>query len=1455
LRIRVTGSSDLFDPRTVAKFADRFAAVLETMAQDPDSTLDFARLGGREGDWLAQISRDELADPDLALTVEALFVNQTKRNPDHVALKTASRELTYSELDQATRNLALRLSNAGVRTGEVVGLCCEREWYLVVAILAIWRSGAAVVPLAPTDPADRKTFILRDSGARAIVCEPAWHAWIQQLGLVPIDPIETAPQTMAADGSRTETSASSLAYLIYTSGTTGNPKGVLVRHQNVTNTLVGCRTKYAINENDQFLVLAPQNFDIFFFELLSPLISGGTAILVTRDVLFNSTAIVKLLQQSTAMQAVSGFLQRLIDMLEQAGVRCPRMRHVFTGGEAVPSTLPKRAHRSFPNAAVTSLYGPTETAMVCTGFTFPRDSPSLSYTIGRPLRNVVVRVCDPDLNLVAPGVPGELLIGGAGVSLGYLGKSDLTAERFVEINGERFYRSGDRVRWSADGQLEFLGRLDDQVKIRGFRVEPGEIQAVLESHPQVEIATVVANNDEGDQQLNAYFVPRSNAGAPAVSLGESGRVNSWMTLFDNTHSAAADDANHDFTGWVSAFTDERLPAAEMEDWLQGTIRQITDVMARLPERDGGPRVLEIGCGTGLLVNELAPLCSEYVGSDYSEIVLRRLKSRLNDQSNVHLLHGAAHDLWTKLEGDFDLIILNSVLQYFPSAGYLARIIEKGARRLRDWGAIFLGDVRSLALLEAYHYAIAASRRLNEQPGALKRLARQQADSEEELILSPRFFSEITRRSSVIQSCEVRPRRGMVDNELSRYRFDAVLYCGTSHDPISLNWIDWGGLGNLHELDKKLAGLDGTLAVAGIPDERLRAVLAIADRNEVSTIDGLHPEVIHTIARRHAVTAWIGIANSQSGTLDVVFAPRDHDLSLTNWFLPKDTGPLSNIPLGFTSDLAVELDQYARERLPEYMIPTSLIEVEWLPLTQNGKVDLKALPHIPRGRVSKALTNRPPRPGVESVIADVWKQSLRLQVVNANDGFFDIGGNSLLAIEVAVKLRAHKLAISPQDIFHHQTVAELAQKIEAVSARQDADSGALPAKIVLSPSTPDVIVEKPHIDTVTTSEVRVSECLLLTGATGFLGAHVLHALLQRPRPAKIICLVRVGSNQSPVDRLKQTMKWYFGNVPFAFDERVEVIPADLTAPRLGMLGDTWRAAAAADQILHVAADVRHVGESDEIFSVNQHGTRQLLRLAGEHVPARFHHISTIAVKGAGGFSEHRNFHENDLDVGQTWTDDYSKSKFDAELAVREYAERGGVTTIYRIGMIGPQWESGRFQERIGDHFFTRFLRSTISLGVAAEWRERTFGINPVDHLAQAILALMGDTLTADGQVFHLDTPHRLTHSRLIEFLQAYGYAIRVVPTEDYERVVLQLVEQHDDIEAGGVLWLIKNPERNSLPLETGWTLSRLAALGFTFQPVDEERFAKFLDHCVERGYLPEAARGDSSHKGAQTSGMP
>ena len=1440
LRIRVTGSSDLFDPRTVAKFADRFAVILETITHDPDSMLDFARLGGREGDWLAQISRDELAEPDLALTVNALLVNQANRNPDRVALKTASRELTYSELDQATRSLALRLANSGVRAGEVVGLCCEREWYLVVAILAIWRNGAAVVPLAPTDPADRKTFILRDSRAKTVVCEPAWHGWIQQLGLIPIDPIDTAPQTMAVDESTIELPASSPAYLIYTSGTTGNPKGVLVSHQNVTNTLVGCRTKYAINENDQFLVLAPQNFDIFFFELLSSLISGGTAILVTRDELFNPTAIVKLLQQATAMQAVSGFLQRLIDMLEQASERCPRMRHVFTGGEAVPSTLPKRAHRAFPNAAVTSLYGPTETAMVCTGFTFPRDTPSLSYTIGRPLPNVVVRVCDPDLNLVAPGVPGELLIGGAGVSLGYLGQNVLTAERFVELNGERFYRSGDRVRWSADGQLEFLGRLDDQVKIRGFRVEPGEIQAVLESHPQVEVATVVVNSDEGDQQLNAYFVPRNNTGAPAVSVGESSRVNSWMTLFDNTHAAAADKGMHDFTGWVSVFTDERLPAAEMEDWLQGTVTQITDVMARLPERDGGPRVLEIGCGTGLLVNELAPLCSEYVASDFSEIVFCRLKSRLNDQSNVRLLHCAAHDLWTKLEGEFDLIILNSVVQYFPSAGHLARILEEGARRLRNRGALFLGDVRSLPLLEAYHYAIVGSRHPNEPADVLKQLARQQADSEEELILSPRFLNEIAKRSNVIQSCEVRPRRGMVDNELSRYRFDAILYCGTSQDRSSLNWIDWGVLGNLHELDKKLAGLDGTLAVGGIPDERLRTVLAIADRNEVSTIESLHPEVIHTMARRHALTAWIGIANSQNGTLDVVFAPREHDLSLTSWFLPKDTGPLSNIPLGFTSDLAVELDQHARERLPEYMIPTSLIEVEWLPLTQNGKVDLKALPRIPRGRVSKAPTNRPPRPGVESVIADVWKQSLRLQIVNANDGFFEVGGNSLLAIEVAVRLRAHNLAIGPQDIFRHQTVSELAQRIEALSARQDANSSSLPAKIVLSPSTVDVIVEKPRLDTVTTSEEGASECLLLTGATGFLGAHVLYALLQKHRPAKIICLVRVGNNQSPVDRLKQTMKWYFGNVPFAFGERVEVIPSDLTAPRLGMPEDVWRAAAAAQQILHIAADVRHVGDSDEIFSVNQHGTRQLLRLAGEHVPSRFHHISTIAVKGAGGLSERKNFHENDLDVGQIWTDDYSRSKFDAELAVREYADRGGITSVYRIGMIGPQWESGRFQERIGVHFFTRFLRSTISLGVAAEWHGRTFGINPVDHLAQAILALMEDTLTSEGQVFHLDTPHRLTHSRLIKFLQAYGYAIRVVPTEDYERTILQLIEQHDDIEAGGVLSLIKNPERNSLPLETGWTLSRLAALGFSFQPVDEVRFAKFLDHCVARGYLPDPA---------------
>ncbi|HKV10311.1 MAG TPA: amino acid adenylation domain-containing protein, partial [Thermoanaerobaculia bacterium] len=293
----------------------------------------------------------------------------------------------------------------------------------------------------------------------------------------------------------------SLAYRIYTSGTTGKPKAVEVEHGMLAATLAATREKFGFTAGDRMACLAAPTFDIFFFELLSPLLSGGTAVFFPQTPKLDVEQVAGHLSELTHLHAVPALMRSLLDALPENG----KLRQIFTGGDAVPADLLEDLRQTFPAAQVWVLYGPTEATILCSAHPVPPES--ARPLLGRPLPGAVLHVCDAAGEILPIGVPGELWIGGPGVTRGYLGREELTAEKFVRRGGERFYRSGDRVRRLADGTLEFLGRLDHQVKIRGFRIELGEIEEALSELEAVREAVVVAREDRpGNRRLVAYVV-------------------------------------------------------------------------------------------------------------------------------------------------------------------------------------------------------------------------------------------------------------------------------------------------------------------------------------------------------------------------------------------------------------------------------------------------------------------------------------------------------------------------------------------------------------------------------------------------------------------------------------------------------------------------------------------------------------------------------------------------------------------------------------------------------------------------------------------------------------------------------------------------------------------------------------------------------------------------------------
>ena len=413
------------------------------------------------------------------------------------------------------------------------------------------------------------------------------------------------------------------------------------------------------------------------------------------------------------------------------------LTHLVVGSEALSAELVEKWSRG---RILIHAYGPTETSIVSTMSTplSGRQAPP----IGKPIMNTRVYVLDARLRLVAIGVPGELYIAGAGLARGYLNRAAITAERFLAdpygTAGSRMYRTGDLVRWRASGDLEFIGRTDQQVKIRGFRVELGEIESALLKHPRVREALVIAREDHsGQKQLLGYVIPRPPGDRQMQA--ETEQISHWQQLYDSYRKGVtATNGAAKFAGWNSSYTGAPLPAQEMQIWVDETVARLMELRPR--------RVLEIGCGTGLLLTQVAPHCESYTGLDFSAGALAQLSQvveQREDLRHVTLRQGLAHELYFVADESVDLVVINSVVQYFPSMDYLLEVLKQAVRVTSPGGHIFIGDVRSLPLLRAYHASVQLYKASPEMPlEELRQRISKAQQSEEELALDPALFHEI-----------------------------------------------------------------------------------------------------------------------------------------------------------------------------------------------------------------------------------------------------------------------------------------------------------------------------------------------------------------------------------------------------------------------------------------------------------------------------------------------------------------------------------------------------------------------------------------------------------------------------------------------------------------------------------------------------------------------------------------
>jgi amino acid adenylation domain-containing protein len=505
LQGRFEYATDLFDAATIGRLVGHFETLLKGIVAAPDSRISaLPLLGDAERRHLVTEWNATAAEYPCEKCLHELFARQAANAPDSVAVVYADQCLTYAELDRRANQLAHHLCGLGVGPEVVVGLLVERSPEMVVGLLGILKAGGAYLPLDPSYPLQRLAYMLTDARAAVLVTQAGLEHVVREHGarVVRLDANWEEITAEPAEAPRSDVNPDHLAYVIYTSGSTGRPKGVMVGHAALVNFLSSMAQTLGLAPSDVLAAVTPLSFDIAGLEIYLPLLQGGRLVVIPRDVALEGRRLREGLEAVGAgvMQATPVTWRLLLE----AGWDGKRLK-VLCGGEALAIDLAQSL--TARSASVWNLYGPTETTVWSTASRLVQGG---HVTIGRPISNTQAYVLDPSLQPTPIGVCGELYLGGASLSRGYLSGPGMTAERFVPSpfgNGVRLYRSGDLARWRADGELLHLGRVDHQMKIRGFRVEPGEIEAALRRAPGViEVAVVAREDAPGERRLVAYVV-------------------------------------------------------------------------------------------------------------------------------------------------------------------------------------------------------------------------------------------------------------------------------------------------------------------------------------------------------------------------------------------------------------------------------------------------------------------------------------------------------------------------------------------------------------------------------------------------------------------------------------------------------------------------------------------------------------------------------------------------------------------------------------------------------------------------------------------------------------------------------------------------------------------------------------------------------------------------------------